>query len=352
MFESIDINQYRGIRNLKIENFQQFNLVVGATNIGKTTLLEALFLAINPENMALIFTINSSRRIPYTSNFLRNLFFKADPSKNIKIIALTKENEYATRVLEYSAISNQQDSIDLTDDTPIPGISTKTSVIDKLLLTINNTHKYEFSIISSAELKNKGSGLIKPYNIKILEGEPYKMTFNGRFEHVFSYTDSFSAKYDGLVENGEKEEFLTLIREIDPNIRTIEKTDNGILIDYGFKRLIPIEVLGKGMIKVINSVAAIFNTKNGVILIDEVENGMHYELLDIFWDAIYRSASKYNVQIIATTHSYDCIEAFYKKHQNNEICLYRIEKEKDIHSSVKYNTEEIKTLTEENLEIR
>ncbi len=47
MFESIEINQYRGIKHLKVENLKQFNLVVGATNIGKTSLLEALFLANN-----------------------------------------------------------------------------------------------------------------------------------------------------------------------------------------------------------------------------------------------------------------------------------------------------------------
>ncbi|MFX1325036.1 MAG: ATP/GTP-binding protein [Promethearchaeota archaeon] len=352
MFESIDITQYRSIKNLKIENFKQFNLVVGATNIGKTSILEALFLAINPDNLSLIFTVNSSRKIPYTSNFLTNLFFKADPLNKIKIAAITKEKENNTRVLEYSATSNQQETIAISDDSSIPEISTKTSVIDKLIVTINDVPKYEFSIIPIRDLEKKGGRFVIPYNKKILEGEPYKMTFNGRFEHVFSYTDSFSSKYDGLVENGEKDDFLNLIREIDPDIKTIEKTDNGILIDYGFKKLIPIEVLGKGMIKVINSVAAIFNTKNGVVLIDEIENGMHYELLDLFWDAIYKTASKYNVQIIGTTHSYDCIEAFYKKHQTNEICLYRIEKEKDIHVSVKYNTEEIKTLIEENIEIR
>jgi AAA15 family ATPase/GTPase len=286
MFESIEINQYRGIKHLKIENLKQFNLVVGATNIGKTSLLEALFLSINPDNMGLLFTINSARKIPYTLNFLRNLFYKADPLNIINIKAITKEKENNIRDLKYSAIQNQESSIDLADESSIPTASYTTPLINKLSLVINDIHEIIFTVKPLNELERDGNVLIKPFKKEILTGNPYKMTFNGRFEHSLSYTGSFSAKYDGLIENMEKEEFLDLICKIDPKINSLEKTDKGILIDYGFKKPIPIEVLGKGMIKVITIIAAIFNTKNGVVLIDELENGMHYELLDLFWDCI------------------------------------------------------------------
>jgi len=352
MFESIEINQYRGIKHLKIENLKQFNLVIGATNIGKTSLLEALFLAINPDNMSLIFTINSVRRIPYTPNFLRNLFYKADPLNTINITAITKEEENKIRDLKYSAIQNQESSIDLTDESPITTTSSAKPLIDKLSLIINDIHEYIFTQRPLNELERRGNVLINPFKKEILNNNPYKMTFNGRFEHSLSYTGSFSAKYDGLIENMEKEEFLNLIRKIDPKINSLEKTDKGILIDYGFKKPIPIEALGKGMINVINIIAAIFNTKNGVVLIDELENGMHYELLDLFWEAIFKTASKFNVQIIATTHSYDCIKSFYNKHQNNEIILNRIEKKNAVHECMAYNSEEIKILIEEDMEVR
>lgn len=352
MFDSIEINQYRGIKHLKIENLRQFNLVVGATNIGKTSLLEALFLAINPDNLSLIFTINSARKIPYTSNFLRNLFYKADPLNTINIIAKTKEKGNNIRDLKYYAIQNQENPINLEEKSPIPTASSTRPSIDKLSLVVNNIPEVSFTLRPLSELEKGGNVLFKPFIKEILTDNPYKMTFNGRFEHSLSYTGSFSAKYDGLVENMEKEEFLNLIRNIDPKINSLEKTDKGILIDYGFKKPIPIEALGRGMIKIITIMAAIFNTKKGVVLIDELENGMHYELLDLFWKAIFKTASNFNVQIIATTHSYDCIRSFYNKHQNNEILLNRLEKENDIHESMAYNSEEIKILIEEDMEVR
>lgn len=352
MFVSIEINQYRSIKHLKIENLKQFNLVVGATNIGKTSLLEALFLAINPDNMSLIFTINSARKIPYTPNFLRNLFYEADSLNVINIRAITKEKENNIRDLKYSAIQNQESSIDLADESPIPTASYATQLIDKLSLAINDIPEYIFTLKPLNELIRDGNVLINPFKKEILTDNPYKMTFNGRFEHSLTYTGAFSGKYDGLIENMEKEEFLNLIRKIDPKINSLEKTDKGIIIDYGFEKPIPIGALGKGMIKVINIIAAIFNTKNGVVLIDELENGMHYELLDLFWEAIFKTASKFNVQIIATTHSYDCIRSFYNKHQNNEIFLIRIEKENDFHECMAYKSKEIKILLEEDIEAR
>ncbi len=356
MFESIKIIQYRGIKHLKINNLKQFNLVVGATNIGKTSLLEAIFLSINPDNMGLIFTINSSRKIPYTPDyFLRNPFYKADPSNIINITAITKEEENNIRDLKYSAIQNQERLINLIDESPIPTASSATKLINKISLTINNDQKYMFTLKPINELKR--NVIITPFEKEILEGSPYEMTFNGRYEHSLQYTRSFSVKYDGLIENTEKEDFLNLIRKIDPKIKTLEKTDKGILIDYGFKKAIPIEVLGKGMIKIINIIAAIFNTKNGVVLIDELENGIHYELLDLFWNTIFKTASNFKVQIIATTHSFDCIQAFNKAYSNSEendnLRLYRIEKSKDDDCEItEYNHMEINSYIEKKWEIR
>ena len=353
MFESIEIKKYRSIKSLKIENLKQFNLVVGSTNIGKTTLLEGIFLTVNPDNMNLILSLNSFRKIPYqTKSFLINLFYELDPVNIIEIKAITKERENNIRDLKYSAILNQDNSFSLTDESLSSTASPDALKIDHLLLTINEQQEYLLTLRPLGELERAGNVLLDPFKKELKKGNAYKMTFNGRFEHISAFAGAFSGKYDILVENNEKEEFLSLIHKIDPNIKKIEKTDKDILIDYGFKKPIPIGSLGNGMIKVLNIIAAIFCTKNGIVLIDELENGMHYELLDILWDAIYHTASKFKVQIIATTHSYDCIRAFYNKSQNYEIRLLRLEKENDIHESINYNKEDIKVLIEEDMEVR
>jgi AAA15 family ATPase/GTPase len=357
MFESIEIKQYRGIKHLKIDNLKQFNLVVGATNIGKTSMLEAIFIAINPDNMGLVSMVNSIRRIPYSPNYFENFFYKADPSNDINIIAKTKEEKENIRKLKYCAILDQETPIDITDKSPIPTASSAKPLVDKISLIINDDTEYKYTLKPLNELEREGNVLINPFRKELVKGNPYKMTFNGRYEHALHYTGSFSAKYDGIVENKEKKDFLDLIRRIDPKLNTLEKTEKGVLIDYGFKKLLPIQVLGMGMIKIINIIAAIFNTKNGLLLIDELENGVHYELLELFWKTIFNTASEFNVQIIATTHSFDCIQSYNKAYsgleQNENLHLYRIEKNEDDECEItEYNHEEINSYIEKQWEIR
>ncbi len=57
---------------------------------------------------------------------------------------------------------------------------------------------------------------------------------------------------------------------------------------------------------------ALVNASDGVLLIDEIESGLHYTVQADMWRLIFRVAHRLNVQVFATTHSWDCIEAFQK----------------------------------------
>lgn len=61
MFQEINISNFRGISKLNVKGLSNLNLIVGANNSGKTTLLEALFLLIGVSNSQLPLKINSFR---------------------------------------------------------------------------------------------------------------------------------------------------------------------------------------------------------------------------------------------------------------------------------------------------
>jgi AAA15 family ATPase/GTPase len=48
MIERIKIQNFRGIQELEMKDFRQFNLIVGSNNVGKSSILEALFLTCTP----------------------------------------------------------------------------------------------------------------------------------------------------------------------------------------------------------------------------------------------------------------------------------------------------------------
>ena len=64
------------------------------------------------------------------------------------------------------------------------------------------------------------------------------------------------------------------------------------------------------MIRIFGIALALENAKDGLLLIDEVENGLHYSVQPDVWRFLFQAATKLNVQVFATTHSYDCIKSF------------------------------------------
>ena len=78
----------------------------------------------------------------------------------------------------------------------------------------------------------------------------------------------------------------------------------------GVSRAVPLNSLGDGMLRVLQLVLKVFPSANGYLLIDEFENGLHYSVQEEIWDLLFGLALKFNIQVFATTHSWDCISSF------------------------------------------
>jgi AAA15 family ATPase/GTPase len=73
---------------------------------------------------------------------------------------------------------------------------------------------------------------------------------------------------------------------------------------------LPLKRFGDGMTRLLGLSLALTGCRNGILLIDEIESGLHYSVLPDVWKLIFKTARDLNVQVFATTHSKDCIEAF------------------------------------------
>jgi AAA15 family ATPase/GTPase len=71
------------------------------------------------------------------------------------------------------------------------------------------------------------------------------------------------------------------------------------------------------MLRVFQLLLKVFPAKGGFLLIDEFENGLHYSVQEKIWMVLFELSKKLNIQIFATTHSWDCIESFSKVARNN-----------------------------------
>jgi AAA15 family ATPase/GTPase len=118
---------------------------------------------------------------------------------------------------------------------------------------------------------------------------------------------------------------------------------------------LPLYSLGDGMLHALGISIALVNAKDGILLIDEFENGLYYTVQPDLWQLIFQVARHLNVQVFATTHSWDCVEAFQKAAQEdtqNEGVLIRLESKKDKIVATLFDERRLGIATREQIEVR
>jgi AAA15 family ATPase/GTPase len=113
--------------------------------------------------------------------------------------------------------------------------------------------------------------------------------------------------------------------------------------------------MGEGMRRVLSLVLAIANAPGGVVLIDEIENGLHYSVQADVWKAIARAARDADVQVFATTHSWECIEAAHRAFKEAgpyELRYYRLDRRGSDIGVKSFDERMLDTVEKSDLEVR
>lgn len=117
---------------------------------------------------------------------------------------------------------------------------------------------------------------------------------------------------------------------------------------------VPLKRLGDGANRLLAIALALANSREGILLIDEVENGIHYSLQTKLWRMMFRAAQAANVQVIAATHSWDCIAGFAAAavESDSEGALFRLERfGRELHG-VLYSEEKLEVAARQRTEVR
>ena len=122
-----------------------------------------------------------------------------------------------------------------------------------------------------------------------------------------------------------------------------------------FSRPIPLRSFGEGLNRLFGIILSLVNASGGILLIDEFENGLHHTIQIEAWDLIFRLAKKLNVQILATTHSSDCIVSFERvaiAYEELDGLLVRIDQTGDRMRAVEYTEQDLRIATRQRTEVR
>jgi hypothetical protein len=121
-----------------------------------------------------------------------------------------------------------------------------------------------------------------------------------------------------------------------------------------FKRPIPLRSFGDGLNRLFGIVLSLVNAQDGLLLIDEFENGMHHTVQLDVWRAIFRLARQLHIQVFATSHSWDAVESFQKAATEDpaEGLLIRLSRKGDSVIPTLFREEELAVATREHIEVR
>ena len=114
--------------------------------------------------------------------------------------------------------------------------------------------------------------------------------------------------------------------------------------------------MGDGINRLLIAILAAVNTDNGVLIIDEFENGLHYSVQESLWRMIFNLSKRHSIQIFVTTHSSDCIKACELTQKEPEYknmgSFYRLENSDGVIEAIDYETSEVLLAIENNIEVR
>ena len=174
-----------------------------------------------------------------------------------------------------------------------------------------------------------------------------------RFWDNVALTDDANAALEGLrLIFGRDIEGVVLVGDDSPRRRAGRRA---VVKVEGNRRPVPLRSLGDGALRLFGVALGIANSRDGFLLIDEAENGIHHSLQRDFWRMVLQTAQANNVQVFATTHSRDCIRGFAQaaaESEDTEGILVRLSWRDGTLRAIEYPEDELAIAAEQGIEVR
>lgn len=359
MIERIKISNFKIFQELILDDLHQITLVSGKNNVGKSTLLESIFFSNCYFNANSFFNINNIRG---SANTLRTDIWKS---------FINVHSETSSFEIEKVENGTQKNiAVELEDNRNIIAhpLFDNANFVDAQVSEKTNDNRsitHQLSI-SASDGKNKDilqyfvkfDGQIQTVSDSSSDNPLRNCTYTNLISSKLVINQPFLAEMLGILDiEGKINYIIKALQILDPKISGIKTfVQNGIIRIYASMnngQHMPIDHMGDGICKLIGICTTILSNPNGLILVDEMENGFHYSTHKKIWEAICEAAKISNVQVIATTHSYECIKgASEAMKENIDFGYIRLDNVSDKIVAKSMSSEQLKIAIESNLEVR
>ena len=177
---------------------------------------------------------------------------------------------------------------------------------------------------------------------------------------------SMSDMWNRAITDGREQDVVEAMRTLEPKLNNIffltgEREARygergGILVEFqGTSKRYPLGSCGEGMRQLLALSLSLVRTQGGILLVDEIDTGLHYSTLGDMWLLVVKTAMQRNIQVFATTHSSDCFKGLAWLCENypelrNEVSLQKIDR--NLNEAVGLDGEQIRIADSEDIEVR
>lgn len=353
-FKNIEIKNFRGIDHLKIDDFSRVNVFLGQNNSGKSTVLEALFLIAGMYNPDLPQIINAFRTRKAYSKFsdIKYLFRNLNLTNSPEITS--EQFDDITRHLAIRLTHEYNGHTQITS--PSMNVAYSDAIADVNLLEM------DFDVTKENVTQHHQSRLVANQKGELIHSEmdaSYKDLYGCSITSADLTIGNVTTELSELFKRKMKDAILQRLMLFDRRVNAIEILANDIFIGFeGIEELIPIGMAGDGLRRYLSIIANSANPANNIILIDEIDNGLHYSAYKKLWEALFALAVSTNKQIFVTTHSKETLlklNEMMEEHPEyqDEMALYTLEQTKlKGHQAYRLPYEGLAEACKNNVEIR
>lgn len=295
--KNIGIKNFRGIHSLRIEDLRRVNVILGSNNCGKSSFLEAVLIMMGANKPSLPVEMNINRNYAgFAKDDFAAFFHNLDIEKGITFEALYGDG--VSRSVNINFFQEQINEI-------------KASDIQENGKAISPQWKYglRFGCVDGGkEIYSSLSYGTSENRLKFESSKSVKAIPAFFMGARYNFNDYIS-HFNQIVEDKEKPSIIEALQTIEPRIKDIAVVGDTVKVDVQLQKLIPINLMGDGTRKLFTVATAMHNARNGILLIDEVDNGLYYKSMKSLWKMIVITAAKLDVQVFVSTHSVDSLHA-------------------------------------------
>lgn len=363
MITALAFSNFRCFQDFSLTGLKRITLVSGQNNSGKTALLEGIYLMLGGLKANVLLDLDFIRGIEFgiaqqdqararmniePLKLWQTLFYNMDAVRPLEVgLVMDGQTDCALRLVQKA-----RSSIDINIENYLPVSSMPASAVSLHFSCHVNDKE-----IASGNFEINGSALA--HNSQVKRSAPLfpQCFYLGPGRLINQQT---VAEWIGQIDlANSRGRLVTSLARLMPQITDIfvvtQQGGTDIFCRLENGKALPIRAMGDGINKLLVYLAAMTGNRGAIFLLDEIENGFHYSFLETLWELLFAAARDNDCQIIATTHSRECIGAAIQAESSchmRELAYFRIDSPDGMPMPTGYGSEALAYAIGHEMEVR